>query len=76
VTPHSGATMPIRRYLDGQAFEPEMISTMSEVLERVCAKLGLAYGRPGALPSRTVPQRPALLFSALASAARDAAGAA
>ena len=33
--------MPIRRFLDGQAFEPEMISTMSEVLERVCAKLDL-----------------------------------
>jgi hypothetical protein len=33
--------MPIRRFLRGQAFEPEMISTMSEVLERVCAKLGL-----------------------------------
>jgi hypothetical protein len=33
--------LPIRRFLDGQAFEPEMISTMSEVLERVCAKLDL-----------------------------------
>jgi hypothetical protein len=33
--------MPIRRFLDGQAFEPEMITTMSEVLERVCAKLDL-----------------------------------
>jgi len=33
--------MPIRRFLDGQAFEPEMISTMSEVLQRVCAKLDL-----------------------------------
>ena len=33
--------MPIRRFLDGQAFEPEMITTTSEVLERVCAKLDL-----------------------------------
>jgi len=34
--------MPIRRFLDGQAFEPEMISIMSEVLESVCAELGLS----------------------------------
>jgi hypothetical protein len=33
--------MPIRRFLDGQAFEPEMINTMSDVLVSVCAELGL-----------------------------------
>ena len=32
--------MPIRRYLDGNAvFEPEVITAMSEALERACAAL-------------------------------------
>ena len=32
--------MPIRRYLDDQAaFEPEVITAMSEALERVCTAL-------------------------------------
>jgi hypothetical protein len=35
----SWAAMPIRRFLDGQAFEPEMISSMSDVLEHICAEL-------------------------------------
>ena len=34
--------MPIRGFLDGQAFEPEVISNMSTALEGVCAELGLA----------------------------------
>ena len=34
--------MPIRPYLDGQAFEPETIRDMSLALENVCAALGLA----------------------------------
>jgi hypothetical protein len=34
--------MPIRQYLlEGSAFDPEAISTMSVVFERVCAELGL-----------------------------------
>jgi hypothetical protein len=34
--------MPIRQYLlEGAAFDPKAISTMSVVLESVCAELGL-----------------------------------
>jgi hypothetical protein len=33
--------MPIRPFLAGQAFEPEIIRQMSIALERVCEKLGL-----------------------------------
>jgi hypothetical protein len=36
-----GFVMPITPYLQGQAFDPELISTMSAVLERVCAQVGL-----------------------------------
>jgi hypothetical protein len=32
--------MPIRPFLAGQAFEPELIQQMSLALENVCAKLG------------------------------------
>ena len=33
--------MPIRPFLAGQAFEPELIGQMSLALENVCAKLDL-----------------------------------
>jgi hypothetical protein len=33
--------MPIRPFLAGRAFDPEVIATMSVTLENVCAKLGL-----------------------------------
>jgi len=33
--------MPIRRFLDGQAFEPETITRMSTALEGVCEVLSL-----------------------------------
>jgi hypothetical protein len=33
--------MPIRPFLSGQAFDPETIDNMSEVLKRVCETLGL-----------------------------------
>ena len=33
--------MPIRPFLAGQAFEPEVITTMSHALERVCDELRL-----------------------------------
>jgi hypothetical protein len=36
--------MPIRPFLAGQAFEPELIWQMSLALETVCGKLGLALG--------------------------------
>ena len=34
--------MPIRPFLAGQAFEPELIGQMSLALESVCGKLGLS----------------------------------
>ena len=33
--------MPIRPFLSNQAFDPESIKTMSDVLERVCAEIGV-----------------------------------
>jgi len=33
--------MPIRPFLADQAFDPEVITTMSQALERVCDKLRL-----------------------------------
>ena len=33
--------MPIRRFLDGQAFDPETITRMSAALEGVCETLSL-----------------------------------
>ena len=33
--------MPIRPFLAGQAFDPEVVATMSAALEHVCEKLGL-----------------------------------
>jgi hypothetical protein len=33
--------MPIRPFLAGRAFDPEVIATMSAALESVCEKLGL-----------------------------------
>lgn len=36
--------MPIRPFLAGQAFEPELIQQMSVALETACAKLGLSLG--------------------------------
>jgi hypothetical protein len=36
--------MPIRPFLAGQAFEPELIGQMSHALETVCGKLGLGLG--------------------------------
>jgi hypothetical protein len=36
--------VPIRAYLSGQAFEPDMIQSMSLALERACEEMGL---RPG-----------------------------
>jgi hypothetical protein len=37
----SKRVMPIRPFLAGQAFEPELIRQMSLALENVCAKLAL-----------------------------------
>ena len=39
--------MPIRRYLENQAFDPETVGTMSVALESSCEALGLA-ARDGA----------------------------
>jgi hypothetical protein len=33
--------MPIRPFLSGQPFDPELIATMSAALETTCAALGL-----------------------------------
>ena len=33
--------MPIRGFLSGQAFEPEVVRQMSFALETVCAKFGM-----------------------------------
>jgi hypothetical protein len=33
--------MPIRHFLDGQAFDPETIGLMSDAFTSVCADLGL-----------------------------------
>ena len=33
--------MPIRPFLEGQAFDPETIRIMSEALESVCQRMGL-----------------------------------
>jgi hypothetical protein len=33
--------MPIRPFLAGRAFDPEVVATMSAALESVCEKLGL-----------------------------------
>jgi hypothetical protein len=35
--------MPIRPFLAGQAFEPELIREMSLALENVCETLGLTF---------------------------------
>jgi len=36
-----GATMPIRPFLAGRAFDPEIIDNMSEALKGVCETLSL-----------------------------------
>jgi hypothetical protein len=36
--------MPIRPFLAAAAFDPEVIKIMSEVLERVCAEIGVKLG--------------------------------
>lgn len=33
--------MPIRPFLEGEFFEPELIATMSEALAHACTELGL-----------------------------------
>jgi len=40
--------MSIRPFLAGQAFDPELITTMSQALETVCDKLRLAMVDDGA----------------------------
>ena len=40
--------MPIRPFLAGQPFDPEIITTMSAALESVCAALGLKLIDDGA----------------------------
>ena len=35
------AIMPIRGFLSGQAFEPEVVRQMSLALETICAKFGM-----------------------------------
>ncbi len=35
--------MPIRPFLSGQAFEPDVISSMSQALESACKALGLSW---------------------------------
>jgi hypothetical protein len=37
--------VPIRPYLSGQAFEPDMIRSMSLALERACEEMGLRPGK-------------------------------
>jgi hypothetical protein len=39
--------MPIRPFLAGQAFDPETITAMSDVLERICAEIGVTLGNGG-----------------------------
>jgi len=36
--------MPITPFLAGQAFDPETITAMSDVLERICAEIGVTLG--------------------------------
>jgi hypothetical protein len=36
--------MPVTPFLTGQAFDPETINTMSDVLERICAEIGVTLG--------------------------------
>ena len=38
--------MPIRPFLAGQAFEPELIRQMSLALETVCGKFGMELRQP------------------------------
>jgi hypothetical protein len=37
--------VPIRPYLSGQTFEPDMIRSMSLALERACEEMGLRPGK-------------------------------
>ena len=33
--------MPIRPFLDGEGYDPELVQAMGSALDRACAKLGL-----------------------------------
>ena len=46
--------MPIRPFLAGQAFNPETIKTMSDVLERICAEIGVTLGGTGKNPAAEI----------------------
>ena len=41
--------MPIRPYLEGEYFEPELIETMSQALADACTSLGLQDRRDAAV---------------------------
>jgi hypothetical protein len=43
-----------RRPLAGQAFDPETIKTMSAVLERICAEIGVTLGGTGKNPAAEI----------------------
>lgn len=45
--------MPITPFLSGQAFDPETITAMSDVLERICAEIGVTLGN-GKNPSAEI----------------------
>lgn len=45
--------MPIHPFLSGQAFDPETIKLMSDVLERICAEIGVTLGN-GKNPSAEI----------------------
>jgi len=55
--------MPINRFLEDQAFEPELVSVMGDAFVELCRQLGLKYGADDAATRRVA--------SAVIQAARD-----
>jgi hypothetical protein len=41
IIPYIQTAMPIRGFLSGQAFEPEVVRQMSLALETICGKFGM-----------------------------------
>jgi hypothetical protein len=46
--------MPITPFLTNQAFDPEAVKAMSDVLERVCAEIGVTLGDTRKNPSAEI----------------------
>jgi hypothetical protein len=53
----------ITPYLQGQAFQPEVIDTMGKVLERICSELGLSLYDGKKNPAAEVVARKVIEFS-------------